>query len=104
MKKIIIGIGGMTNGGKTTLSKSLQELLHNSLVISQDNFFKVLLVPADVTLDALHMDRMMAGIGSWQEDPRGFMMSRDPSVKSTASEPSNVFVLIVEGFLIFNHG
>ncbi|XP_016334310.1 nicotinamide riboside kinase 1-like [Sinocyclocheilus anshuiensis] len=112
MKKIIIGIGGMTNGGKTTLSKSLQELLHNSLVISQDNFFKDdSVVPADVsgfkqydTLDALHMDRMMAGIGSWQEDPRGFMMSRDPSVKSTASEPSNVFVLIVEGFLIFNHG
>ncbi|XP_016148831.1 nicotinamide riboside kinase 1 isoform X1 [Sinocyclocheilus grahami] len=112
MRKLIIGIGGMTNGGKTTLSKSLPELLHNSLVISQDNFFKDdSMVPADVsgfkqydTLDALHMDRMMADIGSWQEDPQGFMMSRDPSVKSTASEPSNVCVLIVEGFLIFNHG
>ncbi len=55
-------------------------------------------------LDALHMDRMMADIGSWQEDPQGFMMSRDHAVKATASEPSTACVLIVEGFLIFNHG
>uniref|UniRef100_A0A8C1D937 Nicotinamide riboside kinase 1 n=2 Tax=Cyprinus carpio TaxID=7962 RepID=A0A8C1D937_CYPCA len=100
MRKLIIGIGGMTHGGKTTLSKSLQELLHNRLVFSQDNFFKVCYYQYD-TLDALHMDRMMADIGSWQEDPQGFMMSRDRAVKSTASEASNVFVLIVEGILIF---
>uniref|UniRef100_A0A8C2F4B6 Nicotinamide riboside kinase 1 n=1 Tax=Cyprinus carpio TaxID=7962 RepID=A0A8C2F4B6_CYPCA len=99
MRKLIIGIGGMTHGGKTTLSKSLQELLHNRLVFSQDNFFKVCYYQYD-TLDALHMDRMMADIGSWQEDPQGFMMSRDHAVKSTASEASNVFVLIVEGIYL----
>ncbi|XP_073695733.1 nicotinamide riboside kinase 1 [Garra rufa] len=111
MRKIILGIGGMTNGGKTTLSKNLQKRLHNSCVISQDNFFKDdSVVPVDVngfkeydTLDALHMDRMMAVIGLWQEDPQSFMTSRGCAVRSTASEPSNVFVLIVEGFLIFNH-
>ncbi|XP_052404063.1 nicotinamide riboside kinase 1 [Carassius gibelio] len=111
MRKLILGIGGMTNGGKTTLSKSLQELLQNSCVISQDNFFKDdSVVPVDVngfkqydTLDALHMDRMMADTGLWQEDPHSFMTSRGLAVKSTASEPSNVFILIVEGFLIFNH-
>uniref|UniRef100_A0A8C1ZGI3 Nicotinamide riboside kinase 1 n=1 Tax=Cyprinus carpio TaxID=7962 RepID=A0A8C1ZGI3_CYPCA len=102
---------GMTNGGKTTLSKSLQELLQNSCVISQDNFFKV---PTTATLfvcsfqydtlDALHMDKMMADIGLWQEDPQSFMTSRGHAVKSTASELSSVFILIVEGFLIFNHG
>lgn len=59
---------------------------------------------SSAALDTLHMDRMMADIGSWQEDPQGFMTSRDHTVKATASEPSNVFVLIVEGFLIFNHG
>ncbi|XP_042578940.1 nicotinamide riboside kinase 1-like isoform X2 [Cyprinus carpio] len=112
MRKLILGIGGMTNGGKTTLSKSLQELLQNSCVISQDNFFKDdSVVPADVngfkqydTLDALHMDKMMADIGLWQEDPQSFMTSRGHAVKSTASELSSVFILIVEGFLIFNHG
>lgn len=31
----------MTNGGKTTLSTNLQEVLPNSCVISQDVFFKV---------------------------------------------------------------
>uniref|UniRef100_A0A8C1XAC3 Nicotinamide riboside kinase 1 n=1 Tax=Cyprinus carpio TaxID=7962 RepID=A0A8C1XAC3_CYPCA len=111
MRKLILGIGGMTNGGKTTLSKSLQELLQNSCVISQDNFFKV---PTTATLfvcsfqydtlDALHMDKMMADIGLWQEDPQSFMTSRGHAVKSTASELSSVFILIVEGFLIFNHG
>ncbi|KAL1278301.1 hypothetical protein QQF64_024974 [Cirrhinus molitorella] len=112
MRKIIIGIGGVTNGGKTTLSKSLHKLLHNSCVVSQDNFFKDdSVVPADNngfkeydTLDALHMDRMMAVIGLWQKDPQSFMSSCGYAVKSTATEPSNVFVLIVEGFLIFNHG
>uniref|UniRef100_A0A8C2I4B8 Nicotinamide riboside kinase 1 n=1 Tax=Cyprinus carpio TaxID=7962 RepID=A0A8C2I4B8_CYPCA len=112
MRKLILGIGGMTNGGKTTLSKSLQEHLQNSCVISQDNFFKDdSVVPADVngfkqydTLDALHMDKMMADIGLWQEDPQSFMTSRGHAVKSTASELSSVFILIVEGFLIFNHG
>ncbi|XP_048050955.1 nicotinamide riboside kinase 1-like [Megalobrama amblycephala] len=111
MRKVIIGIGGTTNGGKTTLSKSLQELLCNSCVISQDSFFKDdSVVPTDIngfkqydSLDALHMDRMMGDIGSWQEDPEHFMTSRGFAVKSTASEPPNVFVLIVEGFLIFNH-
>ncbi|TRZ00110.1 hypothetical protein DNTS_020302 [Danionella cerebrum] len=51
------------------------------------------------TLDALHMDRMMADIHLWQEDPERFMKTR--SLNSTASR--NVFVLVVEGFLIFNH-
>ncbi|XP_067221214.1 nicotinamide riboside kinase 1-like [Chanodichthys erythropterus] len=37
------------------------------------------------------------------KDPEHFMTSRGFAVKSTASEPPNVFVLIVEGFLIFNH-
>ncbi|XP_026060909.1 nicotinamide riboside kinase 1 isoform X1 [Carassius auratus] len=98
MRKLILGIGGMTNGGKTTLSKSLQELLQDSCVISQDNFFKDdSVVPVDVngfkqydTLDALHMDRMMADTGLWQEDPQSFMTSRGLAVKSTASEPSNM--------------
>ncbi|XP_051988367.1 nicotinamide riboside kinase 1-like [Xyrauchen texanus] len=112
MRKLIIGISGMTNGGKTTLSKSLHHVLPNSCVISQDNFFKDdLMVPIDIngfkqydTLDALHMDRMMSEINSWQEDPESFMLSRGLTLKSTASLQPNVFVLIVEGFLIFNHG
>ncbi|KAA0705600.1 Nicotinamide riboside kinase 1 [Triplophysa tibetana] len=112
MRKIIIGIGGMTNGGKTTLSTNLLEVLPNSFVISQDIFFKDdSMVPVDSngfkeydTLDALHMDRMMSDIESWQKDPESFMSSRGLRVTSTGSQKPSVFALIVEGFLIFNHG
>ncbi|XP_029398295.1 nicotinamide riboside kinase 2 isoform X1 [Mus pahari] len=38
--KLIIGIGGVTNGGKTTLTNSLLKALPNCCVIHQDDFFK----------------------------------------------------------------
>lgn len=113
MRKIIIGIGGMTNGGKSTLSRSLQGLLPNSCIISQDSFFKDdSVVPVDShgfkqydMLDALHMDRMMNEIRSWMQDPQRFMQSQGLPVKRSMSEEgSGLFSLIVEGFLIFNYG
>ncbi|XP_049324113.1 nicotinamide riboside kinase 1 [Astyanax mexicanus] len=113
MKKIIIGIGGMTNGGKSTLSRSLQGLLPNSCIISQDSFFKDdSVVPVDGLgfkqydmLDALHMDKMMVEIRSWMQDPQRFMQSQGLSVmRSMSKEGNSVFSLIVEGFLIFNYG
>ncbi|XP_026864902.2 nicotinamide riboside kinase 1 isoform X1 [Electrophorus electricus] len=109
MKRFIIGIGGVTNGGKSTLSRSLQGILPNSCIISQDSFFKddsVVLTDSRGfkqydTLDALHMDRMMSEICSWQQDPQDFML---PKAKCFTSEGTKVFFLIVEGFLIFNYG
>ncbi|XP_056608812.1 nicotinamide riboside kinase 1 isoform X4 [Triplophysa dalaica] len=107
MRKIIIGIGGMTNGGKTTLSTNLQEVLPNSCVISQDVFFKDdSMVPVDSngfkqydTLDALHMDRMMSDIESWQKDPESFMSSRGLRVKSTGlQKPSLLMSYLTKGF------
>ncbi|XP_072550355.1 nicotinamide riboside kinase 1 [Salminus brasiliensis] len=113
MKKLIVGIGGMTNGGKSTLSRSLQAVLPNSCIISQDSFFKDdSVVPVDShgfkqydMLDALHMDRMMHEIKSWMQDPQRFMQSQGLTVKCPVSEKGNdIFSLIVEGFLIFNYG
>ncbi|XP_076838403.1 nicotinamide riboside kinase 1 [Brachyhypopomus gauderio] len=108
MKRFIIGIGGVTNGGKSTLSRNLHKVLPNSCIISQDSFFKDdSMVPTDSrgfkqydTLDALQMDRMMSEISSWQQDPQNFMLSK---AKSFISEGTRVFSLIVEGFLIFNY-
>ncbi|XP_042563030.1 nicotinamide riboside kinase 1 isoform X2 [Clupea harengus] len=55
-------------------------------------------------LSALHMDRMMEEVEAWRQDPRAFMASRrgaghllPPAVDQ------QVFVLIIEGFLIFNY-
>lgn len=57
-------------------------------------------------LDALHMDTMMSDVDSWRKDPESFLKQR--GLKPECGTPSvndeeEVYVLIVEGFLIFNY-
>ncbi len=55
-------------------------------------------------LDALHMDTLMSDVDSWRRDPESFLRQRGLNVENpTSSGDTEVFVLIVEGFLIFNH-
>ncbi|KAM9360084.1 nicotinamide riboside kinase 1 [Symphorus nematophorus] len=112
MKTLVVGVGGMTNGGKSTLSTSLHQLLPNSCIIAQDSYFKdESEVPEDSNgfkqydmLDALRMDLMMNDVDSWRRDPKSFLRQRGLNPEHTAaSEDEEVFVLIVEGFLIFNY-
>ncbi|XP_030214288.1 nicotinamide riboside kinase 1 isoform X2 [Gadus morhua] len=51
-------------------------------------------------LDALHMDKMMEEIYSWWRDPQSYHQS---TCATTEAGRTEVFVVIVEGFLIFNH-
>ncbi|CAG5924277.1 unnamed protein product [Menidia menidia] len=110
MKTLIIGVGGMTNGGKSTLSMSLHKKISCSCIIAQDSYFKHdSLVPVDSNgfkqydvLDALHMDNMMREINSWRTDPELFLRHRG-LIPEPSSTDKKVYVLIVEGFLIFNH-
>ncbi|XP_005408374.1 PREDICTED: nicotinamide riboside kinase 1 isoform X2 [Chinchilla lanigera] len=105
MKAFVIGIGGVTNGGKTTLAKNLQKHLPNCSLISQDDFFKPEseiekdkngFLQYDV-LEALNMEKMMAAISCWMENPRC-------SLGSTAgSSAEEMHILIIEGFLLFNY-
>ncbi|CAJ1069067.1 Hypothetical predicted protein [Xyrichtys novacula] len=112
MKTLVVGVGGMTNGGKTTLSMSLHQQIPNSCIIAQDSYFKDdSVVPMDShgfkqydMLDALHMDTMMNDVDSWRRDPEAFLRQCGLlSEQTTPVEDEDVFVLIVEGFLIFNH-
>ncbi|XP_028822694.1 nicotinamide riboside kinase 1-like isoform X3 [Denticeps clupeoides] len=112
-KRLVVGVGGVTNGGKSTLSMALQQRLANSCVIAQDSYFKdESELPEDDrgfkhydTLQALRMDKMMGDVESWFEDPPAFMASRGLKISHpAAADQQEVFILIVEGFLIFNHG
>ncbi|XP_034548042.1 nicotinamide riboside kinase 1 isoform X2 [Notolabrus celidotus] len=112
MKTLVVGVGGMTNGGKSTLSVSLHQHIPNSCIIAQDSYFKDdSVVPVDShgfkqydMLDALHMDTMMNDINSWKRDPKVFLRQCGLMSEQTGpSDDEDIFVLIVEGFLIFNH-
>ncbi|XP_034090910.1 nicotinamide riboside kinase 1 isoform X2 [Gymnodraco acuticeps] len=111
MKTLVLGVGGVTNGGKSTLSKSLHKQVPNSCLIAQDAYFKDdSVVPVDINgfkqydmLDALHMDTMMREVESWQKDPVAFLRQRGREHTTASAEEEEVYVLIVEGFLIFNH-
>ncbi|XP_010875147.2 nicotinamide riboside kinase 1 isoform X2 [Esox lucius] len=103
----------MTNAGKSTLSSSLHLQIPNSCIMAQDDFFKEdSMIAVDSNgfkqydvLDALHMDRIMSEIELWQKNPGSFLLSHGlrTQCSSTSEDSENVFVLIVEGFLIFNY-
>ncbi|KAM6944040.1 nicotinamide riboside kinase 1 isoform 2-T2 [Lycodopsis pacificus] len=84
MKTLVVGVGGVTNGGKSTLSNSLHQQIPNSCLIAQDSYFKAdSVIPVDSNgfkqydmLDALHMDTMMSEVDSWRRDPESFLRRR----------------------------
>uniref|UniRef100_A0A3B4FQQ1 Nicotinamide riboside kinase 2-like n=1 Tax=Pundamilia nyererei TaxID=303518 RepID=A0A3B4FQQ1_9CICH len=99
--KCIIGIGGVTNGGKTTLTNNLIKTLPNCCVVHQDDFFKV-----SVIITALDMEAMTNTIKAWIENPVKFARSHGVPLSSSsdlANTDEQIHILIVEGFLLYNY-
>ncbi|KAI5223517.1 nicotinamide riboside kinase 2 [Manis pentadactyla] len=104
--KYLVGIGGVTNGGKTTLTNSLLKALPNCCVIHQDDFFK----PQDQiavgedgfkqwdVLESLDMGAMLSTVKAWLGSPQKF--TRAHSVQLDASD---TYILILEGFLLYSY-
>ncbi|XP_029930495.1 nicotinamide riboside kinase 2-like [Myripristis murdjan] len=113
--KIIIGIGGVTNGGKTTLTNRLVQTLPNCCVVHQDDFFKKtdqIEVGEDGfrqwdVITALDMESMVNTVKGWQENPVKFARSHgvnlSPEAEESNPENTGLHILIVEGFLLYNY-
>ncbi|NXO01963.1 NRK1 kinase, partial [Rhinopomastus cyanomelas] len=111
MKVLVIGLGGVTNGGKTTLAEKLKKMLPNCDTISQDDFFKPESeVETDErgfklydVLDALYMDEMVTSIRNWMKNPPRSGVVTEPQKTYDNLENTEVYILIVEGFLLYNY-
>ncbi|XP_074060151.1 nicotinamide riboside kinase 2 [Macrotis lagotis] len=111
--KYIIGIGGMTNGGKTTLTNRLIKTLPNCCVIHQDDFYK----PQDQievgedgfkqwdVLESLDMEAMLSTVLAWLSNPMKFARTHGVNIHSDSqeSDSDDTHILILEGFLLYSY-
>ncbi|XP_064620039.1 nicotinamide riboside kinase 1-like [Lineus longissimus] len=95
----IIGIGGVTCGGKTTLTNKLRDLFPRSDMLFQDDFYW----PDDSehhTFDEYPDYVNYDMLGAFDMDT---MVQKVHKLKREVEELSESRFLLVEGILIFNH-
>lgn len=125
-KLLVVGISGVTCGGKTTLATQLHNILPNSTIFTQDDYFRDVDDPMHVwvpelnhinydILSSLNMDKMMNDVLKFIHDNN---LVQIPSKKTETFKnkiqsngidklPDNIknrtHILIIDGFTIFNY-
>lgn len=132
-KWLIIGISGVTCGGKTTLSTELNKMIPSSVMISQDDYFLEVDDPRHTwipelnhinfdIMSSLDMDKMYLDILNLVKAKENVYTSKDVCDTKTDShsaeftnstelakllckkvQEANVRILILEGFCILNY-
>ncbi|XP_015781482.1 nicotinamide riboside kinase 1-like [Tetranychus urticae] len=100
-KVTIVGISGVTNGGKTTLSTKIIEKFPNSILIRQDDYFREEDDPNHIwiTLKSGRKHQNWESLNAVNWDKLKSQVNLTLSELSNTSNP----LLIIEGHLIFNY-
>ncbi|XP_056633998.1 nicotinamide riboside kinase 1 [Diorhabda sublineata] len=121
---IVIGISGVTCGGKTTTAQKLQNILPKTTIISQDLYFleendpRISWIPElnhanyDI-LSSLDMDKMFDDVSNFIQNDRfkrinnNFQslnsITHDIGYIQDVLKTAKLNILIIEGFSIFNY-
>lgn len=121
---IVIGISGVTCGGKTTTAQKLQDIFPKTTIISQDYYFleendpRLTWIPElnhanyDI-LTSLDMDKMYKDVSNFLKNERFKRINNNfQTIKRTAHDIDYICdvlktakfkLLIIEGFSIFNY-
>lgn len=127
MKLIVIGISGITGGGKTTLATRLHEYLNNpqnadvfngfrinqAVLMHQDKYFytrdslqhkwipEINFINREI-LSAMDMDKFANDVNETVHKLKGDNVSNAENPKNDNSSQIIINILIIEGFLIYN--
>lgn len=124
-KLLIVGISGVTCGGKTTIATQLHNALPKSTLFTQDTYFRDVDDPMHTwvpelnhinfdIISSLNMDKMMEDVLKFIEDnnftkipskkTETFTSNLQLSDKNLQDKIKNhIHVIIIEGFTIFNY-
>ncbi|XP_063235048.1 nicotinamide riboside kinase 1 [Bacillus rossius redtenbacheri] len=94
---LVVGVSGVTCGGKSSLARALQKAFPGAVLVNQDDYF----LPVD---SPLHVRAPGLDHHNWEVLSSLDMERMEAAVKDIISqETACLRILIVEGFLIFNH-
>lgn len=119
----IIGISGVTCGGKTTVANKLKQVFLKSKIFSQDDYYRDVNDPKHVWIPKLNhinfdivssvdMEKMYSDVLKFMEDNNFVHIDNDePATKNYIQQDSDILdrinksdihILIIEGFSIFS--